>query len=387
LDKIDVESRKFTTVIIDTGGKLDLNSIYAQNVVAAECFNDCNNGTDRQSDKDGVTDYLGHGHKMASIFHLGNPQGNIIIIKSVANNGQTKASINIAANEWIIENKVKYNIGIVNLSFGGGAYEGYCDYDADPAVFSVYQKMQDLNIHVIAAAGNKGKKGYVALPACFSPNFAVAPVYSASAKESYSFNSCDDTDINEGELPCFANFNKNVSLLSSPVELFGTGGSSHISALQSAIQSHFYNYIPDENVLEILLKWTGIYYKFIPENPTMVPGHNFEKSLEGLVKAANSYKEDDEYALNYPLSSEINDEKLTLEWDAVDKADGYILYYAMMEDPNKYLPIDMGNTTELLVDLPKGFACYVKIEPYFYNFNGEQVKGVVSNTRKVIVKN
>jgi len=81
------------------------------------------------------------------------PGANIIALKALDSEGKGKISNIIAALDWAVTNRAKYNIRIVNMSLGAAVVESY---NTDPLTIAA-KRAVDAGIVVIAAAGNMGK--------------------------------------------------------------------------------------------------------------------------------------------------------------------------------------------------------------------------------------
>jgi len=113
-------------------------------------------------DHDGYDRY-GHGTHMAGLV-AGNgalsggtwagaaPKANLVSVKVAGRDGSTDVSVVIAALQWIVANRTKYNIRVLNLSFGTDAIQPYL---LDPLDFAV-EKVWKSGIVVVVAAGNRG---------------------------------------------------------------------------------------------------------------------------------------------------------------------------------------------------------------------------------------
>lgn len=114
------------------------------------CFKDFINS------KAQLYDDNGHGTHVAGIASSSGhykgvaPQSNIIMLKVLNDSGQGNASDVIAGIQWIANNYKKYNIRIVNMSIGTST-----EVTNDPLVEAV-EKLWDMGIVVVAAAGNNG---------------------------------------------------------------------------------------------------------------------------------------------------------------------------------------------------------------------------------------
>jgi len=81
------------------------------------------------------------------------PKANIIALKALDAEGKGRISHIIAALDWIVTNRVAYNIRVVNMSLGAGVFESY---NTDPLTLAA-KRAVDAGIVVVAAAGNYGK--------------------------------------------------------------------------------------------------------------------------------------------------------------------------------------------------------------------------------------
>jgi len=119
---------------------------------------------DLTPEHDGI-DHFGHGTHMAgTIAGDGNPTGNwvgvapganLVSVKVAGANGATDVSVVIAGLQWVVNNKDKYGIRVLNLSFGTDSTQTYV---TDPLDFAVEQVWFS-GITVVVAAGNRGPSG------------------------------------------------------------------------------------------------------------------------------------------------------------------------------------------------------------------------------------
>lgn len=81
------------------------------------------------------------------------PGARIVSLRVLDNSGAGKASSVIDAIEWAIDNRVRYNISVINLSLGGPVTSSYQD---DP-LCEAAERAVKAGITVVAAAGNFGQ--------------------------------------------------------------------------------------------------------------------------------------------------------------------------------------------------------------------------------------
>jgi serine protease AprX len=123
-------------------------------IVASVDFTDARNGRDEN----------GHGTHVAGIIAAAGvnrfddtrgvaPGAHLISLKVLDGNGAGTAGNVIAAIDWAIAHRQKYNIQIINLSLGGPVFQGWRDDPLCQAVERAYRA----GITVVASAGNHGK--------------------------------------------------------------------------------------------------------------------------------------------------------------------------------------------------------------------------------------
>src|SRR6185503_10737341 len=81
------------------------------------------------------------------------PNVNLVDVRVLDENGAGTVSTVLAGIEWVIANKQRYNIRVINLSLGGGVTQSY---KTDPLCQAVERAVQ-AGIVVVCAAGNYGK--------------------------------------------------------------------------------------------------------------------------------------------------------------------------------------------------------------------------------------
>ena len=123
--------------------------VYNQNFVATEARTD---------------DPYGHGTHVAALA-AGNgrvqngayagvaPDANLLDLRVLDSQGKGKTSWLLAALDWVAANHRAHNVRVVNLSLGSPAIESY---KTDPVCRAV-ERLYDLDVVVVAAAGNHGK--------------------------------------------------------------------------------------------------------------------------------------------------------------------------------------------------------------------------------------
>jgi serine protease AprX len=117
---------------------------------------------DLTSERDGL-DHFGHGTHMAGII-AGNgattfgaypgaaPETRLVSVKVAGWDGATDVSTVIAGLQWVIANRARFNIRVVNLSWGTDGTQGYGVDPLDRAV----ERAWAAGLVVVVSAGNQG---------------------------------------------------------------------------------------------------------------------------------------------------------------------------------------------------------------------------------------
>lgn len=100
------------------------------------------------------------------------PRANIVGVKVLDANEKGTASNVVAGIDWVIENKDRYNIKIINLSLGA-TYQGEKDM-----LMLAAEKASKAGLLVVAATGNNGWNGSIASPAISPSVLGVGSVSS-----------------------------------------------------------------------------------------------------------------------------------------------------------------------------------------------------------------
>lgn len=139
--------------IIDTGVHPHLDFVFPKNRIIK--FVDLINHKDKPYDDNGhgtmVTSLacgsgIVHNKKYSGI----SPRSKIVVIKAIASNGETSSEKILEAMQWVYDNKRKYNISVVCMSFGSIPSDNY-----DPLAIGA-ESLWNSGICVVAAAGNSG---------------------------------------------------------------------------------------------------------------------------------------------------------------------------------------------------------------------------------------
>ena len=157
-----ITGRGVTAAVMDSG--VCYHPDYADRVVY---FKDFVGGRgyyyDDASHGSHVTGILGGSGLMSSGKYRGiAPGSDLVHLKVLDQHGAGKLKDTIAAMEWILKNKEKFNIRVVNFSVGMALEEGQ---EEGRLLISWAERLWDAGLVVIVAAGNRGPgEGSITLP-------------------------------------------------------------------------------------------------------------------------------------------------------------------------------------------------------------------------------
>ncbi len=124
-------------------------------------FKDFCNGYKEPYDDNGhgthvAGDCAGDGTMSNGLYKGTAPEANLVGVKCLDKHGAGRFSDIIKGIQWIIKNKDKYNIKVLNMSLGGPVFASYKD---DPICQAV-EKVLEAGIIPVIAAGNSGPKAF-----------------------------------------------------------------------------------------------------------------------------------------------------------------------------------------------------------------------------------
>jgi len=181
-----------------------------------------------------------------------------------------------AAIEDAILHRDQYNVAAINLSIGGGSYDGPCDSRTTDtkAYATAIDDATQAGIAVFVAAGNENNKSALDAPACVSNAISVGSVYDSSftvfppgiqycGNDSCTEILCtDENPITVKTVTCYSNSNEYLDLL-APSELLtaarahGTvgdfGGTSGATPYATGSAALIHQALPDLDPTQIRL--------------------------------------------------------------------------------------------------------------------------------------
>src|SRR3569833_522848 len=156
LQRNGITGRGVTIAVLDSGLWQDPNQNFGSRGLAS--IDVANGGSDPvQGDPYGhgthVTSIAAGGAQNVSLSYSGiAPQANLVIVRAFDGTGGGRYTDVIAGLNWIVANRDRYNIRILNLSFGAQPQSYYWDDPVNQAVMAAWRA----GIVVVAAAGNEG---------------------------------------------------------------------------------------------------------------------------------------------------------------------------------------------------------------------------------------
>lgn len=153
-----IYGNNISVAVLDTGISPHPDLVEGKNRIIA--FQDILNNRKEMYDDAGhgthVAGIIGGNGKLSNGEYIGvAPMCNIIGLKVLDRRGNGNISDVLSGFYWIIENKERYNIRIVNISVGTGSKE---EVNEDSALVKGVNEVWDAGIIVVAAAGNGGPK-------------------------------------------------------------------------------------------------------------------------------------------------------------------------------------------------------------------------------------
>ena len=156
LQRAGINGKGITIAVLDTGLWQDTTQMYGSRILAS--INVVNGGTGPVN-----SDPYGHGTHVTSIAASGAqalsgayqgiaPKANLVIVRAFDGEGAGRYSDVIAGVNWVVANRARHKIRVLNLSFGAPPQSYYWDDPLNQAVMAAWRA----GIVVVAASGNSG---------------------------------------------------------------------------------------------------------------------------------------------------------------------------------------------------------------------------------------
>ena len=154
-DNLDFGGEGVNVAVIDTGISSHFDFVLGHNRIIK--FIDLINNKEKYYDDNGHGTFVagvlaGNGLLSFGKFRGFAPNCNIISVKALDKNGEANAMVILDAMQWVYDNRKKYNIKVVCMSFGSEPI-GFND-----PIMKGAEKLWNNGVVVVAAAGNSGPK-------------------------------------------------------------------------------------------------------------------------------------------------------------------------------------------------------------------------------------
>ena len=264
--------------VLDTGIDVSHPDL-ADNLVVQKCFNRRACPPDNTDEGDNAEDRNGHGtHITGIITGRGEqsprgvaPDAGIVAVRVLGSNGSGFTSDVLAGLDWVVANQARYDIKVINLSLGGGAYSDMCDeIDANTRLYAgAVRAAGEAGITIFAASGNGGLIDKIMTPACISGVISVGSTYDADLGAFTMGSVCTDQQATVDQVTCASNSSPVLDLLAPGAAIVSTGlnggqstksGTSMSTAHASAVAALMLQARPDLTPAEIetILEETGV---------------------------------------------------------------------------------------------------------------------------------
>jgi subtilisin family serine protease len=171
-----------------------------------------------------------HGTNVAAIVLAMAPKAKIIAL-DVFHEGYASKDKVIAAVNWAVANKTKYNIVAINLSLGSQAYKEPC---VESVYLDAFRQAASVGIVAVTASGNDAWPNAIEEPACAPNAVSVGAVYDApSVKSEWPGSECSDLKAVADTIPCFSNGTSFLTTI-APGAMIDAGGVSMGGTSQAA---------------------------------------------------------------------------------------------------------------------------------------------------------
>ncbi len=274
---LGITGKGIRIAVIDSGVDTEHPDL-SDSIVAQRCFThlscmpgDSNGGLYAQ-------DQHGHGTRIAGIITgdgVDSPKGiapdaEIVVVQVMDQKGMGWASDVVAGIDWVVANRTRHNVKVINLSLGGGLYHGVCDTtDANTILYAeALASAHHAGITIFAASGNQGQRDAMIAPACISHAISVGCTYDANLG-GRNWGACTDTSTGVDQIACFSNSDTTLDLLAPGAwtETTALGGgksgdagtstaTAHASAVAALMLQANPNLTPDE--IKQILQETGV---------------------------------------------------------------------------------------------------------------------------------
>jgi hypothetical protein len=158
-----------------------------------------------------------HGTNVSAIILAVAPAAKILALDVFTGASASTSNI-LSAINWAIDNRTKYNIAAMNMSFGGGAFTSPCGTDVMAVAID---RARAVGILSAVASGNEARTNSLSSPACGPSAVSVGAVYAANVGALKG--ACTDATSAADKVPCFSNSASFLTVLAPGVAISAAG--------------------------------------------------------------------------------------------------------------------------------------------------------------------
>ena len=188
--RFGVRGEGLTAAVLDTGVRASHRDFAASAGSGSRVLAQQNYTADNNGAVENAADGNGHGSNVAGIVAAGDrhvgmaPRAGLVAIKVLDNRGEGDFAAVDRALDWVLANRQRYSISVVNLSLSDSGNYATADDFAQVALRAKIRQLRGQNIAVVIAAGNaffehQSEEG-LAYPAIFPEAISVGAVYDAN---------------------------------------------------------------------------------------------------------------------------------------------------------------------------------------------------------------
>ncbi|MBT9557931.1 MAG: S8 family serine peptidase [Myxococcales bacterium] len=240
-----------TVAVVDTGARYDHAAFGSCTAPGAPAGCRVVAALDFAPNDGQLDDASNHGTNVSAITLGVAPAAQIAALDVFGADGKASTSTILTAIDWIVANRITYNIVAANFSLGSGAFSAACGSDT---LAMGMKTLWDAGVVPVVATGNDGYTNKVGTPSCSPDAISVGAVYDANVG-GIQTSVCVDATTAADKVTCFSNAAPFVSIL-APGGMITAGGftmagtsqaSPHVAGAVAVLAAAF----PDENPLQL----------------------------------------------------------------------------------------------------------------------------------------